>query len=83
MVAFLCSDEAWNINGQVFWVSSGEVSLAGTELPVKTVVKYGMWTPRELSKMVPRHLLTGVTNPAPPGEDIDVPGRPEKKATPA
>ncbi len=80
LVVFLASDQAWNINGQVFWVQGSEVSIAGTELPVRTVVKQGMWTPSELARMVPRHLMTGVTNPAPPGDDVDVPGRPKKEA---
>ncbi len=80
LVVFLASDQAWNINGQVFWVQGSEVSIAGTELPVRTVVKPGLWTPAELARMVPRHLMAGVTNPAPPGEDVEVPGRERKSA---
>jgi NAD(P)-dependent dehydrogenase (short-subunit alcohol dehydrogenase family) len=80
LVVFLASDEAWNINGQVFWAQGSEVSIAGTELPVRTVVKPGLWTPAELARVVPRHLMTGVTNPAPPGDDVEVPGRAKREA---
>jgi hypothetical protein len=76
MVAFLATDLAWNINGQIFGVSGGQVSLLNHPLPIRTIYKPGMWTLEELDQMVPRALLQGIPNPAPPAPDIEVPGRP-------
>jgi hypothetical protein len=36
-----------------------------------------MWTLDELDQLVPRALLQGIANPAPPAPDIEVPGRPQ------
>ena len=68
MVALLATDYAWNINGQIFAVSGGQVSLLHHPLPSKTVYKQGMWTLDELDKMMPA-LLEGAANPAPPSLD--------------
>ncbi|MEE8347636.1 MAG: SDR family NAD(P)-dependent oxidoreductase [Dehalococcoidia bacterium] len=81
MVSYLASDHAWNINGQVFMVYAGTVSLLAHPLPSHTIFKRGMWTLDELSQMVPQ-MLEGTSNPAPPPEGLDVPGRakPEPQA---
>lgn len=63
MVAFLATDLAWNINGQIFGVSGGQVSLLNHPLPIRTIYKPGMWTLEELDQMVPRALLQGIPNP--------------------
>jgi hypothetical protein len=42
----------------------------------RTLWKPGMWTLDELSDMVPRHLMAGVGNPAPPPAELEIPGRP-------
>jgi len=76
MVCFLSTDFAWNINGQIFAVAGGSVSVLNHPLAYKTIVKQGMWTMDELDEIVPRALMTGTTNPAPPAPDLDVPGRP-------
>jgi 3-oxoacyl-[acyl-carrier protein] reductase len=76
MVAFLATDYAWNINGQIFSVSGGQVALLNHPLAIRTIYKPGMWTLDELDQMVPRGLLAGIPNPAPPAPDIEVPGRP-------
>ena len=76
MVCFLASDFAWNVNGQIFAVQGGTVSLIHHPLPEKTIYKPGKWTLEELDKAVPDLLLRGTTNPTPPAADIDVPGRP-------
>ncbi len=76
MVAYLASDGAWNINGWVFHVSGGTVSLAYHPLPMRTIWKPAMWTLDELIDVVPNQLMTGVPNPVPPPPDLEVPGRP-------
>ncbi len=75
MTVFLACDEAWNINGKVFYVAGGRVSLAHEETPVRQVIKNGMWTIDELREMVPSQLMYGMQNPAPPPADLDIPGR--------
>lgn len=81
MVCYLLSDQAWNINGKIFYVSGGSVSLAWDETPNRTIAKGGMWTVDELRGLVPSQLLAGLTNPAPPPADLDLPGRPVAKAS--
>ena len=76
MVCFLASDFAWNINGNIFAVGGGTVSVLNHPLPWRTIYKPGMWTLDELDDMVPRDLLTGTSNPTPPAADIEVEGRP-------
>jgi NAD(P)-dependent dehydrogenase (short-subunit alcohol dehydrogenase family) len=76
MAVFLASDFAWNVNGQIFSVAGGTVSVNHHPLAGRTIIKQGMWTFDELDKMVPSVLLAGSTNPAPPPPDLEVPGRP-------
>jgi NAD(P)-dependent dehydrogenase (short-subunit alcohol dehydrogenase family) len=82
MVAFLCTDEAWNINGKIFAVSGGTVSLLQEEVPLRTMAKQGAWTVQELRELVPTRLMFGLQNPAPPPHDLEIPGRaPQPAAT--
>lgn len=83
MVAYLCTDDAWNINGQIFAVSGGTVSLLYHPTPYRTIFKEGTWTVDELQSVVPAQLMAGVENPAPPPADLDVPGRARSAAAPA
>jgi NAD(P)-dependent dehydrogenase (short-subunit alcohol dehydrogenase family) len=76
MTVYLCTDEAWNINGKIFHVAGGDVSLAAEETPVRQISKAGKWEVEELLSLVPSHLMLGVDNPAPPPPDLDIPGRP-------
>jgi NAD(P)-dependent dehydrogenase (short-subunit alcohol dehydrogenase family) len=76
MTTYLLTDQAWNINGKVFYVSGGNVSLAHDETPYRTIAKPGMWDVDELRALVPGQLMGGLTNPAPPPADLDLPGRP-------
>ena len=76
MVCYLCTDDAWNINGQVFGVSGGQISVLNPPVAARTIFKRGMWTLDELDEIAPSVLLHGVDNPAPAAADIDVPGRP-------
>ena len=75
MVGFLASDAAWNINGNIFYVNGGEVSRAHHPSPMRTVYKRGLWTLDELDDAVQTVLMKDIDNPAPPRDDIEVPGR--------
>jgi hypothetical protein len=76
MVAYLASDIAWQINGHIFAVGGGTVSILNHPLAWRTIYKPGLWTLDELDEIVPRDLLAGTTNPTPPAADIEVEGRP-------
>jgi NAD(P)-dependent dehydrogenase (short-subunit alcohol dehydrogenase family) len=76
MTVFLATDAAWNINGKIFYVAGGRISLAHEEEAMRRISKQGMWTVDELRDLVPSQLMYGLTNPAPPPPDLDLPGRP-------
>ncbi|MGB2694074.1 MAG: SDR family NAD(P)-dependent oxidoreductase [Dehalococcoidia bacterium] len=76
MVVFLCTDEAWNINGKIFSVAGGSIGLLQEEVPMRAMIKDGPWTIDELRELVPSRLMYGLQNPAPPPRDLDIPGRP-------
>jgi NAD(P)-dependent dehydrogenase (short-subunit alcohol dehydrogenase family) len=78
MVVFLASDEAWNVNGKIFHVAGGHISLAYEEMPVRQLTKDGMWTIEELAELVPQFLTYDIPNPAPPPPDLEIPGRPAR-----
>jgi len=76
MTIYLLLDEAWNINGRIFQVAGGHVGLLPDLYPpFKNIYKHGKWTLDELRMVVPQNLMAGVPNPAPPAEDLQVPGR--------
>ena len=76
MTVYLLLDEAWNINGRIFQVAGGQVGLLQDMYPpFKNIYKHSKWTLDELRMVVPTQLMAGVTNPAPPAEDLQVPGR--------
>src|SRR5574338_1453229 len=72
MVAYLCTDDAWNINGQIFHVAGGSVGVAWHPTPMRTLWKPDMWTLDELAAAVPAQLMAGTQNPAPPPPDLDI-----------
>ena len=74
MACHLASDQAWNINGQIFLVYGGVVAMLAQPAPSRTIFKHGMWTSDELSEMVPI-MMEGIPNPAPPPPELNVPGR--------
>ena len=80
MAAYLASDDAWNINGQIFHVAGGNVGLAWHPTPMRTIWKDAMWTLDELEELVPAVLMAGISNPAPPPPDLEIPGRPAQPA---
>jgi len=76
MTIYLLLDEAWNVNGKFFAVSGGQVGLLNEIYPpVRTIYKDGKWSLDELRRLVPTQLMAGIPNPAPPAEDLDIPGR--------
>ncbi|MGA2285768.1 MAG: SDR family NAD(P)-dependent oxidoreductase [Dehalococcoidia bacterium] len=75
MVTYLATEEAWNVNGKVFYVSGGAISLAYEEEMGRIITRDGKWTVEELASVLPRGLLEGVANPSPPPSDLPIPGR--------
>ena len=65
MVAWLASDEAAHVNGHVFHVTEGLVTLLNEPEPVKTIQKDGKWTVEEFARVVPVTLGYELFNPAP------------------
>ncbi|MBS7699947.1 MULTISPECIES: SDR family NAD(P)-dependent oxidoreductase [unclassified Chelatococcus] len=65
--AYLCSDEAADINGQAFRVEDRKIGIYNDPELKASVVKAGSepFTPEEIRKLVPSALLQGYINPAP------------------
>ena len=76
IVVYLATDHAANINGQVFHAEAGRIGIYNEPVEVRAVYKPdGIFTMDELINVVPKTLLTGYINPAPPQPERD------KKAT--
>ena len=68
-LVYLCTDKAADINGQVFDVTGGNIALYSEPVKLNSIEKKeGMWTLEELEELVPKELLKGYKNPAPPGQ---------------
>lgn len=66
-IVYLCTDAAADINGQVFDVTGGDIAIYSEPVKKKTITKKkGLWTVEELIEQVPKVLLEGYKNPAPP-----------------
>ncbi|MCJ7654512.1 MAG: SDR family NAD(P)-dependent oxidoreductase [Dehalococcoidia bacterium] len=66
-IVYLCSDEAADINGQVFDVTGGNIAIYSEPVKKKDINKEeGLWTVGELIELVPKVLLEGYSNPSPP-----------------
>ena len=65
MVVWLASDKAANVNGHVFQVSGGTISLLNHPEPIKEMVKQGRWTVEEIAAIFPSSLGRELVNPAP------------------
>ena len=65
-VTWLASDEAKDVNGYVFHVTGGEISLMNNPEPARTLQKNGRWTVEEIAAMFPGTLGMDMANPAPP-----------------
>ncbi len=60
LVVFLATDEAANINGQVFGVMGGEICIFSEPVEKKVIIKgQGLWTVEELVELVPKVLMEG------------------------
>jgi len=69
-IVYLCTDEAADINGQVFDVTGGDIAIYSEPVKKKSIVKEkGMWTVEELIEQVPKVLLEGYKNPSPVKKD--------------
>ena len=68
LIVWLASDEAANVNGQIFGASGGRFSLYAPWTEVKTIAKDGQWTIEELREKAPKELVADLVNPAPPQE---------------
>ena len=79
MAAYLASDDAWMINGYIFAVAGGSVSVNHHPTGMRTLWKPGLWTLDELIEAVPQQLMAGISNPAPPPPDLGIPGRPAQE----
>jgi NAD(P)-dependent dehydrogenase (short-subunit alcohol dehydrogenase family) len=65
-VIYLCTDEAADINGQVFDVTGGNIAIYSEPVKKASILKEeGLWTVEELVELVPKVLLKGYKNPAP------------------
>ena len=64
-VTWLASEESAHVNGQVFYVTNGLVSLLNQPEAVRTINKQGRWTVDELIKVFPITLGIDLYNPAP------------------
>jgi NAD(P)-dependent dehydrogenase (short-subunit alcohol dehydrogenase family) len=70
LVAYLASDAAWNVNGQIFYVFGGSVSLSQPPVARRTIFKAEGWTIEELIEAVPTQLTQFTDNPGPPAEHL-------------
>ena len=70
LVAYLASDAAWNVNGQIFYVFGGSVSLSQPPVARRTIFKPEGWTVDELIEAVPAQLTQFIDNPGPPAEHL-------------
>ena len=64
-VTWLASDKAEGVNGHIFHVTGGEVSLMNNPEPVRTIHKEGRWTVEEIAAVFPQTLGLDLVNPAP------------------
>jgi hypothetical protein len=69
-MVYLCTDEAADINGQVFDVTGGDIAIYSEPVKKKIITKkQGLWTVEELIEQVPKVLLEGYKNPSPAKKD--------------
>lgn len=70
LLVYLCTDEAADINGQVFDVTGGNITIYSEPVRMKSIEKEdGLWTIEELIKKVPTILPEGYKNPAPASKE--------------
>jgi len=62
LCAFLASEQAGYVNGQVFHQRAGELSLYGHMRPVRMVHRNGGWTPQTIAEIAMPSLASGFTS---------------------
>jgi len=62
---YLATDAAANINGQIFVVMGGIISLLNYPAPVRTITAAERWTAEEIAALFPSTLGMDLFNPAP------------------
>ncbi len=68
LVVYLCSEEAADVNGRVFLIGGGTISLYPEPEPIRTLYRgEGGWDVAELMEVMPRTLAKDLQNPAPQG----------------
>jgi len=66
LVAYLATDEASDINGQVFYVAGGDIAIYPEPVKQKTIRKdKDFWTVEELIRLHREYYCEGYKNPAP------------------
>lgn len=51
VVAFLCSEEAKDVSGQIFGVRAGEIMVFSQPRPTRSIHRNGGWTPRQVGEI--------------------------------
>ena len=67
-VTYLATDAAKDVNGQVFFVMGGIISLMNEPAPVRMISHDGRWTPEEIATIFSRTFGLDLVNPAPARE---------------
>ena len=68
LVVWLASDDAANVTGRTFYVTTGLVALYSEPVMEKSLVKTGSFSIDELFQSIPSTLAAGLTLPAAPGQ---------------
>ena len=61
LTAYLCSEQAWDINGKIFYSSGKKIAIGHDVLPFRSINKPASWDIDDLSIMVP-DLLNGMNS---------------------
>ena len=64
LATYLCSEQAWDINGKIFYSAGKKVSIAHEPLPFRSINKPELWQIDELSTLVPDSLMNGIISKA-------------------
>ncbi|MEE9286296.1 MAG: SDR family oxidoreductase, partial [Dehalococcoidia bacterium] len=66
LVAYLCTDAADAVNGQMFHSTGSEFGWYQPLHVARSIYKEGRWTQEELATIMPKSLTRGLANPSPP-----------------
>jgi 3-oxoacyl-[acyl-carrier protein] reductase len=65
LAVYLATEAAAQVNGQIFMVKGGTISLLNYPAPARTITKIGRWTPEEIAMLFPTTMGMELVNPAP------------------